>query len=578
MYMFPSILGLIAAADVGGDAFLSPQQAWAPATALESVAQRNLLDELEKQLGSSIRKLVEQQLPPIEESIKKSATAMPKNEYGKFGHSAVRYILHRYFVQRHGWYVTGLEPQGESWNSTSPVNVLKNRVSDRLQAIFERNLGGQGFQLRDMAILAAMVEALVRDEAIQRLRAVYEFHRVESAAIVASFQVDRLLDTYMQAWIMGVDMTISDSRSQMQPIIDDIRSYYPNWLDTERFLRKVRGNIRPGLNTFTFLDTVDVLMNVHDQYGHEQNKECQELKSHLLSLEESKGSGCVRLSDFYGSSLDGGKWQFSEKPDYLRQLGALEESDAHNPRVLVPNYLGGASNCLASSKYYSVCCLNECEGLMARVEEELAAPQATPHRIAAVVAAMPSASKPANRILSSPLLMQLDNIARQHGGQVPLYGRLFAQWMHHAYPRECPYPHMSGSTKPMSLDDLSLQGIDGVESDEDMKVYIQSAAASSSSENRSSVAKDGRTSSSAAAAGSCVPWHDEEELFVPWQFEPPVPLEHDPHVWQGFKFAAISSMIASASLVFLYSMRMMLQAVRLCRAVTAPIKPKCIWV
>jgi len=36
-----------------------------------------------------------------------------------------------------------------------------------------------------------------------------------------------------------------------------------------------------------------------------------------------------------------------------------------------------------------------------------------------------------------------------HSGQVPLHGRLFAQWMHHAYPRECPFPHVSGSVKPM---------------------------------------------------------------------------------------------------------------------------------
>merc|ERR1719221_2229657 len=39
------------------------------------------------------------------------------------------------------------------------------------------------------------------------------------------------------------------------------------------------------------------------------------------------------------------------------------------------------------------------------------------------------------------------------GGLVPLHGRLFMQWMHHAYPRECPYPHAAGTTTPVTQDE-----------------------------------------------------------------------------------------------------------------------------
>merc|ERR1719210_43724 len=53
----------------------------------------------------------------------------------------------------------------------------------------------------------------------------------------------------------------------------------------------------------------------------------------------------------------------------------------------------------------------------------------------------------APRNLSSALLARLDEIAEHHAGQVALHGRLFAQWMHHAYPRECPFPHIAGSTE-----------------------------------------------------------------------------------------------------------------------------------
>jgi hypothetical protein len=541
---------------VAGDGFLHGKD-WAPATAWEVVAQDDLLDEIAKELGDSLRKESESRIPPIEDAMKKSVATMSKNQYGKLGHSAVRYMLHRYFVQRHGWYVTGLEPEGEAWNSTSPVKVLHDRVSARVQGLFERRLGGQGFELRDMAILAAMVEGFVKEEAIVRLRASYAFHELPVSGTITTFQVDRLLDTYMEVWILGKDITTSPS-SEIREMTENILEYYPNWPGTERFLREVRRSTKPGHNAFTFADTVAVLMAVGDKYGHEQDKECQVMKTHLIAMEENEGSGCVRLADFYGASLDNGKWEFAEKPDYLRQLGALDESESNNPRVLVPNYLGGASNCLASSAYYSVCCLNECEGLMDHLEVELAAPQATPKRIAEVVTALPSASVSANRTLPDSLIKRLDQIAQHHRGQIPLHGRLFAQWMHHAYPRECAYPHMSGTTRPTKLDDMTAQGNDPIQSNDDMKALLEHT----SKRNTSNV--------SARSSGSCMPWHQEEELFMPWQPEPPVRLESEPHVWSGFCLAAIASMIACASVVFLYSVR---SASRHCKSGSSSEKP-----
>jgi hypothetical protein len=40
---------------------------------------------------------------------------------------------------------------------------------------------------------------------------------------------------------------------------------------------------------------------------------------------------------------------------------------------------------------------------------------------------------------------KLQAIADRHSGLVPLHGRLFAQWMHYAFPSECPYPHIAES-------------------------------------------------------------------------------------------------------------------------------------
>jgi len=81
-----------------------------------------------------------------------------------------------------------------------------------------------------------------------------------------------------------------------------------------------------------------------------------------------------------------------------------------------------------------------------QLEQKIASPSADPARIAALVATLPSDTVDAPRNLSEPLLQRLHEIAEAHGGSVPLHGRLFAQWMHHAFPRECPYPHVSGTT------------------------------------------------------------------------------------------------------------------------------------
>merc|ERR1719261_271302 len=55
------------------------------------------------------------------------------------------------------------------------------------------------------------------------------------------------------------------------------------------------------------------------------------------------------------------------------------------------------------------------------------------------------ADEPKN--LTTQMLRQLDMVAEEHGGEVPLHGRLFSQWLHYAFPYECTYPRLR-SEKP----------------------------------------------------------------------------------------------------------------------------------
>merc|ERR1740138_312887 len=175
---------------------------------------------------------------------------------------------------------------------------------------------------------------------------------------------------------------------------------------------------------------------VGEHFGGFQDQECRQIKASLLKMEEP-GTGRVPLADFYKPAVDG-HWQFQESVLYLRQLGALDESDPQRPRVIIANYVSSPSNCIASSSFYSVCCMDECEGLLGHLEREIAAPEATSVPIATVVSHLSSSSVVAPRKLSQTLMDRLIEIGVAHGGNVQLHGRLFAQWMHHAFPRECP--------------------------------------------------------------------------------------------------------------------------------------------
>jgi len=229
------------------------------------------------------------------------------------------------------------------------------------------------------------------------------------------------------------------------------------WSDTQKFVRKIRQDMTVGnQKEISFATLVKVAETVGEQFGKFQDAECQGLKAALVKKEDRQ-SGRVRLSDFYKEALDGGDgaWQFQESIAYLRQLGGLDESNSDEPRVMIPNYLYSQTNCIASSDYYSVCCLSECEELLGHLEKDIAAPEASATYILGLISTLPSSSVSAPRVLSETLRSRLHKIGEEHGGSVQLHSRLFAQWMHHAYPRECPYPHLSGTTSQQTAQDLA---------------------------------------------------------------------------------------------------------------------------
>jgi len=207
------------------------------------------------------------------------------------------------------------------------------------------------------------------------------------------------------------------------------------------YMYKHRNNLNPFVETkFTFEAAAAIVEELARDYGQWQNSECKQMKEDLLSL-DTDGSGLVPLSTFY-SQPDTADYQFAESVDYLRDVGAVDMSTSNGrPKVRIANYLAGPSNCIASHTYYSVCCLSECEGWMNQLESQIQAPTASPERLLELVSKLSSEEHELHRV-TTEMRQRLNTIGQQHGGQVPLHGRLFAQWLHYAFPQDCPYPHI----------------------------------------------------------------------------------------------------------------------------------------
>jgi hypothetical protein len=430
--------------------------------------QSTLMNKVSEMLRGNEGALSEDHLTRIEDGLRTTVKAMPTNKEGKLDHSAVRFTLHSYFVQRHAWYVRGLSDVGEGgFKLSSPGrSTFQDRVEEFVQGIFEQRFGNHGLGLREMALLVATFENLVHQETMQRLNYTYKVLEKEKVMVAVremnASQVETVMETYMMSYILRMDFSrLRSGIGALHLVRERIPAIYPAWGETKAFLQDVLAQNSQHRSFFTHSDVEDIIGQVGDQYGRWQDRECHDLKRRLLVLEDKSiginGSGRVRIADFYRSAMNDGNWQFVESKEYLTQLGALDVSDPSIPRVIIPNYINSPSNCVAGSKYYSVCCINECDDLLDNLEHTFAAPTAPPMEIARVVANLGSSTVPAGRNLNPILLGRLEEIARHHGGQVPLHGRLFAQWLHHAYPRECPYPHITGSVRAQRVDEVSRE-------------------------------------------------------------------------------------------------------------------------
>jgi len=363
-------------------------------------------------------------------------------------------------------------------------------------------------------------------------------------------QADMMVQMYMSGFVMSTNMS-SVSAALLKHQWATMESSYPTWPRAQQFFENVRKSHSPDATVFSFSAISAIVREVVDTFGTFQGKQCQGLKSSLSSLERKGSAGCVNLPDFYEKGLKAdSNWMFIESPEYLRHIGVLDEADPKNPHVLSANYVNSPTNCLQPTGYYLVCCHNECDDILGQLEQQLGQPAATPTEIVkALRAATGSASSLRAGSVAPSLRRRLQEVADFHDGRVPIHGRLFAQWLHHVFPHECPYPHLSGSKHQQYMEDFEKETGRFVQlTYEEMASWIANAS--------DAPVKADRTLS--ADVGSCAPWAHEEELFASIPHARPLhELENDPHLWNLSGVIAFAAAAVTLSITMMRTCKMM---------------------
>lgn len=487
--------------------------------ASEQTLGRDLIIAMDEVLGCGEKKVSEGHLAQIKADIESMWRTMP-NTNGRLDWKSLRYIAHRYFMQQSSLLIRGLEPS-RSLNSTEAghAEILTKEVPQHAELLF----GGKrsDYSIDDAAAFLAALEQLVFDSETHLLEKVYGQFGMETTRHLSMKQMQRLLEAYMVNWMISEDeaavMTLLRNRTLLA-------NSFPHWSALKEFIEgRIRlmdyqdtKAIKPGMGPslmdkkYTFSNAHRVVGGVTKTFQDFWQSECHTMKDQLVEMDRD-GVGRVRLSDFYGTGLDK-DWRFGESETYLRDLGVLDESSPwKGKQVIIPNYLQAASNCIVAAPHYLVCCKNECEEMLGEIESSIRQPTASVEDLLNVVQNMSSPSDPSDEppILKGALTEQLQKVAESHGGRVPLHGRLFAQWMHYAFPRECPFPHKTGAFAQHTLTPGAFGG-GYIASKDEMQEHVSTSfdeVSESSGENW------------------MTQWSEEEELFADYAGKMRAPWE-----------------------------------------------------
>lgn len=378
--------------------------------------------------------------------------ALPKNDADNIELPALRHLVHRHFMQQHGISIKAFEPhQPLNGSELSAAEVLQDRAPAYVEELLRGRFAHHGFTLKDTVAIVVTLEQLLLDDSRRRLEAALN-HYQYSRPNFSMLKKDTLEFTDAVDVLQYFFLTVLGfSHPSQDDYTEETLTLATSELERVSFERK-NSLIHFGLQGRDYFSFEEMARTAHAMvlaagklYAH-----CDAMRDELASRSKT-GNGRVRLAEFYSGSSNSDMFWFGESKDWLRRLGALDESSFYTgPQVLIPNYIAAAPNCVLSTELYRVCCHNgECEQMMDTLERELGQSTAKPSEIQPILKTLTMQDAP----MPSSLGVKLDEIADHHGGSVPLHGRLFAQVLHYAAPLECPFPHKRGTIMAQNFEE-----------------------------------------------------------------------------------------------------------------------------
>lgn len=453
----------------------------------------------------------QQNLEVIRHQIAPMWQAMHKNAASRVDRRSFRYVVQDFFLQKHHLSLVGLEANLAA-DTQSEAALLTAYAPNYVKKVLEGDSSLNGFLIEDAVVMIAALRRLVENTGAHMLEGAYKASGVEIKMHVGREPMHKILEAYMLRWMMGDDpesiAMLEANESLKAEAFDDwqhIVEFVHGHLSQFEFAQQ-HSKSRSSVNAwngfrprFSFVDAQVIVGTMALSFGSWWESECATVKDSLMKMDH-KNTGHVKLSDFHGSALNG-EWRFSESKEYLREMGALDETSSwRGPRVIITNYLQAPSNCIITTEHYRVCCANECQDYLDDLEESLGGAAALPEEILPIIERLDSGLEDAEPRLTSALRSELQKIASANAGKVPIHGRLFAQWMHYVFPLECPFPHKSGTTTtltPLAFGDAYMA------SETEMANHTSEPATNSTSSESADLEHDWKAQ-----------WSDEEELLT----------------------------------------------------------------
>jgi len=378
---------------------------------------------------------------------------LPKNSEGVLGTRAVRYTLHRFFSKKHGWLIPGLEHHGmrrSTGRDLHELNIIRSKAPALSKYLLGLHRQKLGLNLDDVAALAVVIETLIIDDTFSLFGPALKSVNVTTSESmgISLDQLDQVVFKHLYMYVGGTLDQKGEAFSLFDSTNADLAALAHEISFSYDFASRDTTNpFKPP--KFDFKTTWDVAKKAVHAHGVMQNDDCNRMRR-ILERDDTWRVGRLPLSKFYNKSFYEMELYFAEPIGYLEKVGALDGSVKGSPQVLIPNYLTGPSNCVSTALGHMSCCLSTCEDVMLEIEAAIGAPAASAAQILKVISKVQPKWAEARQKISKVLKQKLDEMAMRHHGAIPIHGRLFAQWLHFVYPRDCAFPNIIDNAATLS--------------------------------------------------------------------------------------------------------------------------------